>query len=125
MKYLLDTNVILWWLTEPEKIAPKARKIISDRNNAIYTSSVSYWEMAIKTNIGRLTLPNNILGILSAEGFLMLPLTPEEGLSVVDLPAIHQDPFDRMLVIQAKLNDLVLITPDKKIMDYPVVTVKA
>jgi len=125
MKYLLDTHVILWWLTEPEKIASKARKIISDKNNVIYTSSVSFWEMAIKTGIGRLTLPNNILEILSAEGFLMLSLTPEEGLSVADLPSIHQDPFDRMLIVQAKLNDLVLITHDKKIMDYPVITVKA
>jgi PIN domain nuclease of toxin-antitoxin system len=125
MKYLLDTHIILWWLTEPNKIALKARKIISDKNNRIYVSSVSFWEMAIKKSIGRLTLPNNILEILLAENFTMLSLTPEEGLGVADLPHIHQDPFDRILVIQAKLNDLILITADKKIMDYPVVTVKA
>ena len=125
MQYLLDTHIILWWLTEPEKISPKARKIISDKNNIIYTSSVSYWEMAIKKSIGRLTLPNNILEILLNEGFKMLPLTPEESLGVADLPLLHQDPFDRMLVIQAKLHDLVLITQDKKIMDYPLITLKA
>lgn len=124
MKYLLDTHIILWWLTEPEKITPKTRKIISDKNNQIYTSSVSFWEMAIKKSIGRLTLTSNILDILLGEGFKMLPLTPEESLSVADLPLIHQDPFDRMLVMQAKLNDLVLITHDKKIMDYPVTTLK-
>jgi len=125
MQYLLDTHIILWWLTEPEKISPKARKTISDKNNIIYTSSVSYWEMAIKKSIGRLTLPNNIIEILLSEGFKMLPLTPEESLSVADLPLLHQDPFDRMLVMQAKLHDLVLITNDKRIMDYPLITVKA
>lgn len=125
MKYLLDTHVILWWLTEPEKIAPKARKIIADRDNEIYVSSVSFWEMAIKQSIGKLTLTNNILEILIAEGFFKLLLTPEECLSVANLPLIHQDPFDRMLIVQTKLNDMILITSDKIIMSYPVITLKA
>jgi PIN domain nuclease of toxin-antitoxin system len=125
MKYLLDTHVILWWLTEPEKITTKAHTIISDKNNKIYTSSISFWEIAIKKSLGRLTIPNNILELLLAENFIMLPLSPEEGLAIADLPLIHQDPFDRILVIQAKLNDLVLITHDKKVMDYPVIAVEA
>ncbi len=124
MKYLLDTHIILWWLTEPEKISSKARKIIGDKDNEIYVSSVSFWEMAIKKSLGKLPLINNILELLVAEGFKTLSLMPEESLSVADLPLIHNDPFDRMLVIQAKLNDLVIITADKKIMDYPVTTLK-
>lgn len=125
MKYLLDTHIILWWLTEPNKIANKARKIICDKKENIFISSASFWEMAIKKSIGKLILPGNIIEILSGEGFEILPITAKESLSVADLPLIHADPFDRMLIIQAKLNDLVLITCDEKIINYPVVTLKA
>jgi PIN domain nuclease of toxin-antitoxin system len=125
MKYLLDTHVVLWWLEDPKKINIKARKIISDKKNEIVISSVSFWEMAIKKGLNRLKLPSNILEILSAENFKFLSIQPEEALSVSDLPLIHADPFDRMLIIQAKLNDMVLITRDEKIAEYPVVTILA
>lgn len=124
MKYLLDTHIILWWLTEPEKLTSKARKVISDKIDPICVSSVSLWEMAIKQSLGKITLPNNMIDILSSEGFEMLPITAPECLSVADLPFLHYDPFDRLLVMQAKLNDLVLITRDEKIMSYPVITLK-
>jgi len=124
MNYLLDTHIILWWLTDPNQIAPKARKIISDRKQKIYLSSASFWEMAIKKSIGKLTLPNNILEILIQTGFELLPITTQEALSVADLPLLHMDPFDRMLIMQAKLNDLVFITRDEKLTDYPIITLK-
>ncbi|MFI4937980.1 MAG: type II toxin-antitoxin system VapC family toxin [Candidatus Berkiellales bacterium] len=124
MNYLLDTHIILWWLTEPEKIATTARKIISDKKEQIYLSGASFWEMAIKQSIGRLKLPVNIIEVLVSEGFETLPIMPQECLSVADLPPIHHDPFDRMLVVQAKLNDLVLITKDEKIISYPVLTLR-
>src|SRR3990167_149253 len=124
MKYLLDTHVVLWWLTEPEKIKMKARQIIQDKSNLIFVSSASLWEMAIKKSIGKLTLPQTILEIISAESFKFLPVAPEEGLGVADLPFIHADPFDRLLIIQAKLHDLILITNDLKMMEYPVVTIE-
>lgn len=124
MNYLLDTHIVLWWLIDPNKIAAKARKIIRDKQERVFISSASFWEMAIKQSIGKLTLPGNIIEVLSSEGFDMLPITPNESLSVVDLPLIHSDPFDRMLIVQAKLNDLVLITRDEKISTYPVVTLK-
>jgi PIN domain nuclease of toxin-antitoxin system len=123
--YLLDTHVILWWLTEPEKIALKARNIIANASNVIFLSSVSFLEMSIKRSLGRLDLPDNILKILSAEGFKIQPLLPEECLSMMSLPMIHQDPFDRMLIAQAKYNELTLITRDKKILNYPIVSIKA
>ena len=124
MDYLLDTHVVLWWMTEPEKLSEKARTIISDRHNKMYVSSASCWEMAVKQSIGRLTIPQNMLDTLHKEGFEILPLLPEECLSIVDLPNIHNDPFDRVLIAQAKLNDLVFITKDKLIVKYPIVTFK-
>lgn len=123
--YLLDTHVLLWWLTEPNKISNAGHQIIANRNNAIFVSSVSFWEMSIKNSLGKLTLPNNILTISKSEGFKILPLQPEEGLSVTDLLNIHQDPFDRILIAQAKYNNLILITRDKKAQKYPIVTVLA
>lgn len=125
MRYLLDTHVILWWLTEPKKIKSKSARIISDKNNRIYLSSASFWEIAIKKGLGRISLPQNLIETLTAEGFEMLPITPEEGLGVADLPHLHSDPFDWLLIIQAKLNDLIIITHDAKIKRYPVITLDA
>jgi len=125
MRYLLDTHVILWWLTCPEKISTKAQEIIRDKSNHIFISSTSFWEMGIKKGLGRLTLPQNILETLAAENFKILPILPEEGLGTADLPLLHTDPFDRLLIIQAKLHDLVIITRDSKIAEYPVVVIEA
>jgi PIN domain nuclease of toxin-antitoxin system len=125
VNYLLDTHVILWWLTDPKEISHKANKIISDKDNNIYVSCVSLWEMAIKKGLGRLTLPRNIIEILHSEGFQLISIGPEEALGISDLPFIHNDPFDRMLIMQAKLHDFVLITRDKNMMDYPVISIKA
>lgn len=123
MNYLLDTHIILWWLTEPEKIAKKARDIISDRGSSIYISSVSFWEMAIKQSIGRLHFPINMIQLVTQQEFEILPIYANECLATSDLPLHHSDPFDRMLIIQAKLQDLILITRDKKLAEYPVVTI--
>jgi PIN domain nuclease of toxin-antitoxin system len=125
MEYLLDTHVVLWWLTEPTKIKMKAQKIIRDKSNHLFISSASFWEMAIKKSIGHLTLPHNLLEAVAAENFKILPILPEEALGVADLPLLHSDPFDRLLIMQAKLHDLVIITSDTKFAEYPVVTIAA
>lgn len=125
MEYLLDTHVILWWFSDPKQIASKAYKVISDKDNSILVSCASLWEMSIKKSLGRLTVPRNLLEVMHNEGFKILSIGPEETLGICDLPPIHQDPFDRMLVMQAKLHDLILITRDKNVMDYPVITLKA
>ncbi|MCX7117289.1 MAG: type II toxin-antitoxin system VapC family toxin [Legionellales bacterium] len=125
MNYLLDTHVLLWWLTTPEKIKPNAQHILQDKSNLIYVSSASFWEMAIKKSIGKLTLPHNLLEATTAENFKFLPIMPVEALGVADLPPLHSDPFDRLLIIQAKLHDLILITHDLKIINYPVVSIEA
>ncbi len=124
MEYLLDTHVILWWFTTPEKIKTKAKNIIRDKSNNIFLSSASFWEMAIKKSLGRLTLPHNLIEAVAAESFKILPIMPEDGLGVADLPLLHSDPFDRLLIIQAKLNDLIIITNDSKMSKYPVITME-
>ncbi len=124
MQYLLDTHIMIWWLTTPEKINNKAQKIIRDKSNAIFISSVSFWEAAIKKSLGRLTLPHNLIEAVALESFKILPIAPEECLGVADLPLIHSDPFDRLLIMQAKLHDLVIITKDAEFTKYPVVTLK-
>lgn len=125
MQYLLDTHVVLWWFTTPETMKKKTQSIIRDKSNQIFVSSVSFWEMAIKKSLGRLTLPHNLIEMVAAEAFNILPIMPEDGLGVADLPLLHTDPFDRLLIMQAKLNDLVIITRDKKIAEYPVIILEA
>ena len=113
------------WLTEPQKLSEKAQDIIKNKTHVIYVSSASIWEMAIKKSIGKLILPHNLLATITAELFKLLPILPEEALGVADLPLLHADPFDRLLIMQAKLHDLVLITNDEKITEYPVTFIKA
>lgn len=125
MNYLLDTHVLLWWFTQPEKLKLKTQQIIQDESNQFFVSSASFWEMAIKQSIGKLVLPHTLLETVVAEGFKFLPIMPEEGLGVADLPLLHSDPFDRLLIIQAKLHDLIIVTNDAKIMDYPAVCIEA
>lgn len=118
--YLLDTHIMLWWLSDPERIAPEAQQIIAERSNHIYISSASFWELAIKESIGRIKIPNTLLETLDKEGFKSLEITAADALAVSDLPFIHKDPFDRMLVTQAKRYDCTLITHDKTLQEYPV-----
>lgn len=124
MKYLIDTHIILWWLTEPNQIQKKARAVLEDKSQEIYVSSVSFWELAIKSSLGCIELPHNILSILKEENFKVLSLEAEVTLGVCDLPLLHKDPFDRMLISQAKYHDMVLITRDKIMPKYPLVTMK-
>lgn len=125
MKYLLDTHVIIWWLNTPNKIKNSTQKIIKDKKNIIYISSVTIWEIAIKKQSNKIKIPSNFLEALKSEQFKLLDLIAEESLSVINLPSIHKDPFDRLLIAQAKLNDLTLITKDKKILKYPINTLVA
>src|SRR3990167_5083369 len=97
--------------------------IIRDKTNQIFVSSASFWEMAIKKSLWRLTLPHNLIETIAAENFEILPIVPADCLGVADLPLLHSDPFDRLFVIQTKLNDLAMITQDSRIAEYPIVTI--
>ena len=118
--YLLDTHVLLWWLSDPKQLTRAAREAIKEGSNAVYLSSAAAWEMGIKKALGRLDYPGNLAEVLNKEHIEVLPITLPHALAVADLPVHHQDPFDRMQIVQARLEDLVLITRDDKITAYDV-----
>jgi PIN domain nuclease of toxin-antitoxin system len=125
LRYLLDTHVLVWWLTDHEKLSKKVCDLIADHNNQIFISSVTLWEMALKKDLGKLSINVDLLPLLQTHKFQFLALNAVEALGVIELPTIHSDPFDRVLIMQAKLNNLVLITKDAKILEYPIVTMQA
>ena len=118
--YLLDTHALLWWLADPSKLSDEAREVIAKGRNAVYLSAAAAWEMAIKKALGCLHIPGNLEEVLVADHIDVMPITLSHALAVADLPLHHQDPFDRMQIVQARLEDLVLVTRDPKIAMYHV-----
>lgn len=115
---LLDTHVVLWWLDDPELIAAPAREAIADGENDVFVSAASAWEVAIKTALGKLRSPDDLEAALEAAGFAALPITVRHALAVRDLPDVHQDPFDRILAAQARVEGLTLVTRDSRLGQY-------
>jgi PIN domain nuclease of toxin-antitoxin system len=124
MKILLDTHVFLWWITDSNQLSQNARSIISNPENEIFLSAASCWEMAIKASLGRLTLPEKpdsfIPAQLAENNISGLPVQLSHALAVCDLPMHHRDPFDRILVAQARLEKMTLMTSDSLISMYDV-----
>jgi len=110
--FLIDTHIILWWLDNPKKLSAQAREIIENGRNTIYLSSASIWEIAIKSSIGRLRIPENLLKVLDDEDIKILSVSGAHAMRIASLQSIHSDPFDRMLVAQALHEDLQIITRD-------------
>ena len=127
MRYLLDTHAFLWFVLDDKRISTKAKSIIADSENEIYFSAASAWEMAIKTKLARLKfkgeLGSFIIEQLSTNSFVPLSITISHSLYTEQLPQIHKDPFDRIIIAQSKLEDLPLISTDKKIRKYPTTVV--
>jgi PIN domain nuclease of toxin-antitoxin system len=109
---LLDTHILLWWLADDPALTDAARKLISNPQNAVFVSTVSLWEIWLKHSLGKLKLPENFEERLSGEGFENLPLMPAHAREVARLPWHHRDPFDRMLIAQARSAELQLVTAD-------------
>lgn len=122
MNLLLDTHAILWWMADDPNLLSGARKAILDRNNVVHVSAASIWEMGIKTRLGKLILPQDWYEVLKQEPFAHLPMTAEHAVEASGLPLIHRDPFDRMLVAQARQQNLTLVTADSQIQQYDVQT---
>lgn len=118
MKLLLDTHVVLWWLASPEELAPPAYKAIEAPTNEVYVSAASFWEMSIKQELGKLSLPGDPIEALESSGFLTLDVSAAHGWRAGSLPPHHRDPFDRMLIAQADIESMVLITRDVHIPKY-------
>ena len=124
MRLLLDTCAFLWLAAEPKRLGPRARKAIDARDAVLVVSDVSIWEVCLKWQAGKLTLPappRRWFGEQIARwGVRPLPLTAEHLFRATELPVLHRDPFDRLLVAQAIEGDLTLVTPDPAIVAYPV-----
>ena len=123
--YLLDTHVLLWWLVDPSMLSPAAAAAIRGGGNAVYLSAAAVWEMSIKKGLGRLEFPGNLDEVLQLDHIEVLPIQLAHALAVADLPLHHQDPFDRMQIAQAKIENLVLVTRDTVMANYEVKVLQA
>lgn len=120
MKYLLDTHIVLWWLSDLSKLSKNTLKIIRDQNNRIFISAVSVLEISIKVSIGKLEIKDNYLEILEKDGFEFLFVNIDDANYIRFLPLIHKDPFDRLLIGQAMNRNLILISKDLFFQAYDV-----
>lgn len=117
-RYLLDTHIFLWWLSDAEKLDAKVYDIISDTNNQVYISSASIWEIAIKEALGKLEVDADMNHAIEACGFIELKISARCANATKKLPMIHRDPFDRMLIAQAIEGDMTLVSVDGFIGQY-------
>ncbi len=120
MKVLLDTHILLWWLSGDEALPAHAAQIIADSGTVVLVSAASVWEIAIKKAVGRLDAPDDLLDALDANAFEALAITAAHAVAAGELPAHHADPFDRMLIAQARMEGLTLITADDTFAQYDV-----
>ena len=119
-RLLLDTHVLLWWLSDDRRLGASAREVIADGRNEVFVSAVTTWEISIKRSLGKLTAPDNMDAVVEHAGFGKLPVSLFHGDQAGRLPDIHRDPFDRMLVAQAQAEGLDLVTSDNYIPQYGV-----
>lgn len=117
MNLLLDTHVLLWWLQDSSRLSQPVRKRIRGAAR-IYVSAATAWEVSIKKALGKLDAPDDLRRALAACHFDELPITVAHALAAGALPHHHEDPFDRLLVAQAKAEDLTLLTADKRLEPY-------
>jgi len=125
MNLLLDTHVLLWWLDDHPTLSKKARAAIADGGNLVFISAAVIWEIRIKQALGKLKIPSDFQAVLDQQAFEMLAISCEHAHAVGELPAHHRDPFDRILVAQAKVENLTLVTRDQRILKYRIPLVRA
>jgi PIN domain nuclease of toxin-antitoxin system len=117
VRILLDTHLLLWALSQPTKLTAAARKQIDA--SEVYASAASIWEISIKSALGKLTAnPRDILAGIEPAGFSLLSISGEHAAKVVELPPLHKDPFDRLLVAQSMVEPMLLLTNDGALRDY-------
>ncbi len=125
MNVLLDTHAFLWWLDDNSIMSGKARKAISNPDNLVFVSAASVWEIRIKEALGKITIPKNFQAVLEEQPFEMLAITVDHAHALGMLPMIHRDPFDRMLIAQARIEKLTIITHDGLFKKYHIPVIKA
>jgi len=122
MKLLLDTHLLLWAAGQPDRLSPKARKFIDDSANELLFSAASLWEVVIKRGLGRddFKVDARVLrrGLID-NGYSELPVASDHVVAIDSLPSIHRDPFDRVLIAQATVEGITLLTTDPLVATYP------
>ncbi len=120
MDLLLDTHAFIWWNAQDPRLADVARDAIRDPENRIVVSAASVWEIAIKRKTGKLSFRHDVLKAIAAGGFETIDITPGHADAAGSLPLHHADPFDRLLVAQTRIEQLILVTQDRQLMPYGV-----
>jgi PIN domain nuclease of toxin-antitoxin system len=123
MKLLLDTHILIWWLSEASRLSQTEIDLITDSDNFIFVSAATAWEIAVKKMIGKLKAPDDLPAALAINNFLELPITIEHSQKLYQLPLHHNDPFDRIMIAQAISEDLTFMTRDTKISLYDIRTI--
>ena len=121
MPFILDTHILIWFLEGNRSLSNSRRQIISQSQNDIFISTASLWEMAIKISLNKLTLTQSLADVtkqIAAEDIEILPITPEHTLQVSILPFHHRDPFDRIIISQAQVENLAILTDDTSFSNY-------
>lgn len=119
-RLLVDTHVLLWWREDDPALSASARALIADPANDPLVSIASLWEIAIKRSLGKLHVPDDLPDTTVERGFAWLPLTPRHAWEVCGLPHHHRDPFDRLLVAQARVEDMPIVSADPRFAAYGV-----
>lgn len=124
-RYLLDTCVLIDWAVDPKRLRDEGRIAIADGRSHVFVSAASAWEMAIKAMLGKLKAPADLSSLLQANRFVELSITLQHAVLTGELPMHHKDPFDRLLIAQARSESLTIITRDDTIGRYDVPTLAA
>ena len=122
MKALFDTHCLLWWLSDPGQLNARVRTLLAENENELYLSAISALEIAIKWQLGKLTLPEPpetfVSRVVREQSLIPLPVRQDHALAVASLPRKHSDPFDRVLICQSLIEDLPIITADRALRSY-------
>ena len=125
MKLLLDTQVLIWWLQDDRRLSRAARDLIRKGEIPVFVSAATAWEMEIKRALGKLDVPSNLSGVLEKSRFVELPVRVAHTERLRDLPSVHRDPFDRIMVAQALTESLTLMSADPVFEHYPAAWIRA
>jgi PIN domain nuclease of toxin-antitoxin system len=120
VRLLLDTHTFLWWLDDDTRLGAETRKVVAHAGNIVFVSAATAWEIAIKRALGKLTAPGAIPQWIRESGFDPLSIEVEHAAAAAELPPHHKDPFGRILVAQAQLEELMLVTHDAELDEYDV-----
>ena len=125
MRLLLDSHVVVWWAAFPGRLREKTREMITAPENEVFLSAASTWELGLKIARGKLHMPEDYVAQLLAHGFEALPVEIAHTSRAALLPTLHGDPFDRLLIAQALVEGMVLVTADREIVRYDVPVLEA